>query len=45
MEMLADTGRVTSVEMVEVNPTLDDQNKTAEVAVELIGSVLGQRIL
>ena len=45
MEMLADTGRVTSVEMVEINPTLDDQNKTAEVAVELIASVLGQRIL
>jgi len=45
MEMLAETGRVTSVEMVEVNPTLDDQNKTAEVAVELIASVLGQRIL
>lgn len=45
MEMLADTGRVTSVEMVEVNPTLDDGNKTAELAVELIASVLGQRIL
>ena len=45
MEMLADTGRVTSVEMVEVNPTLDDRNRTAELAVELIASVLGQRIL
>ena len=45
MEMLADTGRVTSVEMVEVNPTLDDQNKTAELAVGLLASVLGLRIL
>jgi arginase len=45
MEMLADTGKVTSVEMVEVNPTLDERNRTAEVAVELISSLLGQRIL
>lgn len=45
MEMLADTGRVGSVEMVEVNPALDDRNRTAEVAVELIASLLGQRIL
>lgn len=45
MEMLADTGRVGSVEMVEVNPTLDDKNQTAELAVGLIASALGQRIL
>jgi arginase len=44
MEMLADTERVTSLEMVEVNPTLDDMNKTAELAVSLIASALGQRI-
>ncbi|MEM6292342.1 MAG: arginase [Myxococcota bacterium] len=45
LEMLAETGRMTSMEMVEVNPTLDDQNKTAELAVELIASALGSRIL
>ena len=45
MEMLADTGRVASVEMVEVNPTLDDKNRTAELAVSLIASALGERIL
>jgi arginase len=33
------------MEMVEVNPTLDDCNKTAELAVELIASALGSRIL
>lgn len=45
MEMLADTRRVTSIEVVEVNPVLDDRNSTAELAVGLIGSVLGNRIL
>ena len=45
MEMLADTGRVTSLEMVEVNPTLDDKNRTAELAVGLVASALGSRIL
>lgn len=45
MELIAETGRLTSLEMVEVNPTLDDQNKTAELAVELIASAMGQRIL
>ncbi len=45
LEMIAETGRLTSMEMVEVNPTLDDCNKTAELAVELIASALGSRIL
>jgi arginase len=45
MELLAETGRITSMEMVEVNPTLDDKNQTAELAVELVASALGQRIL
>jgi arginase len=45
MELLAETRRVSSMEMVEVNPTLDDKNQTAEFAVELVASALGQRIL
>ena len=43
MEMVA--GHLTSMEMVEVNPTLDVHNRTAELAVELIASALGKRIL
>lgn len=45
LEIMAETERLTSMEMVEVNPTLDDANKTAELAVELIASALGSRIL
>lgn len=45
MEMLADTNLITSAEFVEVNPILDERNKTAEVAVDLIGSLLGEKIL
>lgn len=45
LEMVADCARLTSMEMVEVNPTLDLQNRTAELAVELIASALGKRIL
>ncbi len=45
MEMLADTGKVVSVEMVEVNPILDRRNTTARLGVELITSVLGKKIL
>lgn len=45
LEIMAETGRLTSMEMVEVNPTLDDANKTAELAVELIASALGSSIL
>lgn len=45
LEMIASTKRLTSLDMVEVNPTLDLQNQTAELAVELIASALGKRIL
>jgi arginase len=46
LEIIAETERLTSMEMVEVNPTLDDQNETAELAVELVASAaLGSRIL
>jgi arginase len=45
MEMLADTGRVVSAELVEVNPILDHGNVTASLAVELLCSLLGKKIL
>lgn len=44
MEHLADSGLVSSMEVVEVNPILDNRNKTAELAVGLICSVFGKRI-
>ncbi len=45
MEMLADTGKVIGIDLVEVNPVLDERNRTAEVAAELLLSALGKRIL
>ncbi len=44
-EMLADDGRVRSLDIVEINPTLDRENHTAQVAVEIAASLFGQRIL
>ncbi|MCP3940975.1 MAG: arginase [Desulfobacteraceae bacterium] len=45
MEILADSGKVTSMDLVEVNPILDVANKTANLAVELTLSALGKSIL
>ena len=45
MELVADTGRLRALDLVEINPTLDIHNTTAELAVELALSALGQRIL
>ena len=45
MEIVCDSGRMTSLEMVEVNPVLDEANRTAQLAVELMTSALGKRIL
>ncbi len=45
MELVADRGVLTSLDMVEVNPILDNHNATAELAVGLILSALGKRIL
>ncbi|WP_203247911.1 arginase [Sporosarcina beigongshangi] len=45
MEMLEDSGMVTSAEFVEVNPILDEKNKTADVAVGLMGSLFGEKLL
>ena len=44
-EMLADSGRVGSLDVVEVNPILDERNRTAETAVELVESIFGKTIL
>jgi arginase len=45
MEMVADSTRLVSLDVVEVNPTLDVRNATAELATELILSALGMNIL
>ncbi|MEK5068129.1 arginase [Sporosarcina sp. FSL K6-1508] len=45
MEMLEDSGMITSAEFVEVNPILDEKNKTADVAVGLMGSLFGEKLL
>ncbi len=45
MELLADSGLVRSVDIVELNPILDRENASAELAVELLASLFGKRIL
>lgn len=45
MELFAESGKVRSMDIVEINPILDKGNQTAELAVELAASLLGQRIL
>jgi len=45
MEMICDSRRMLSMEVVEVNPVIDERNRTAELAVELVMSGLGKRIL
>ncbi|MED2972217.1 MULTISPECIES: arginase [unclassified Fictibacillus] len=45
MEMLAESQIITSAEFVEVNPILDERNKTATVAVALMGSLFGEKLL
>jgi arginase len=45
MEMVADTGRLASMDLVELNPALDERNKTAELAVDLIESLFGKSTL
>ncbi len=45
MEMIADCGRMTALDVVEVNPILDDRNSTAILATELALSALGRQIL
>ncbi len=45
MELLADAGIVTSLDLVEVNPILDEKNRTAAIVVELAASLLGKKII
>jgi len=45
MEIVCDSGRASSFEVVEVNPVIDEVNRTADLAVELLMSGLGKRIL
>jgi len=45
MEMIADSGRLGSLDVVEVNPALDAGNRTAELAVDLIESLFGKSTL
>lgn len=45
MEILAESDILTSAEFVEVNPILDHENKTANVAVALMGSLFGDKLL
>ncbi len=45
MEMIADTGRMGSLDIVELNPVLDNRNITAELAVDLVESLFGKSTL
>ncbi len=45
MEMIADTGRLASLDVVEINPALDVRNRTAELAVEFVRSLFGASTL
>lgn len=45
MEIIADSGKLRSADIVEINPILDHENRTAKIAVELIASLFGKSIL
>jgi arginase len=45
MEMIADTGRMRSLDVVELNPAFDDHNRTANMAVDLVESLFGKSTL
>jgi arginase len=45
MELVAEAGVMSSLDVVEVNPILDRENETAALAVELVASAFGARIL
>jgi arginase len=45
MELVAESGLASSLDVVEVNPVLDRENQTGKLAVELVASALGERIL
>lgn len=45
MEIIADSGRLRSADVVEINPILDHENRTAKMAVDLLASLFGKSIL
>jgi arginase len=45
MEMIADTGLMSSLDIMELNPALDVRNKTAALAVDLVESLFGKSTL
>lgn len=45
MEIIGDTKQVCSLDIVEINPILDNKNRTAEIAVELAASLFGKKII
>jgi arginase len=45
MEMIADTGRLASLDLMEINPARDVRNRTAELAVGFVRSLLGASTL
>ncbi len=45
MEIICDSGKMLSMEVVEVNPVIDEVNRTADLAVELVMSALGKKII
>ncbi len=45
MEMIADTGQIGSLDVMELNPALDEHNRTAELAVDLVESLFGKSTL
>ena len=45
MEMIAESGKMTSLDLVEVNPALDKRNATARLAVDLVESLFGKSTL
>ena len=45
MEMIADSGRLGSLDVMELNPALDERNRTAELAVDLLASLFGKSTL
>ncbi|WP_299692450.1 arginase [uncultured Tateyamaria sp.] len=44
MEMICDSGRLTSLDLVELNPFLDERGRTAQVMVDLVASAFGRRV-
>ena len=44
-QVICDSGKMISMEVVEVNPVIDEVNRTADLAVELILSAMGKKIL